>query len=62
MSNDDANPIKLRRAPSGKVFAVYRGEPVASEDGRLCYFATERDAWVFIAENGPDNQSVAFAR
>jgi hypothetical protein len=61
MNDNDANPINLRRAPSGKVFAVYRGEPVTTSDG-IRYFASERDAWVFIAERGVEDRSNALAR
>jgi hypothetical protein len=59
--NDDANPIKLHRAPNGKIFALCRGEPVATLEGRLRYFDSERDAWAFIAEQGVEDRSDAFA-
>ena len=61
MNDDDINPIKLRHAPNGKIFAVCRGEPVASSEGKLRYFDSERDAWAFIAEEGIEDRSNAFA-
>jgi hypothetical protein len=61
MNDDDANPIKLRRAPNGKIFALCRREPVATAEGRLRYFSSERDAWAFIAEKGVEDRSNVFA-
>lgn len=36
--------IKIRRAPSGKFYAVWHGCPICRDDGNLRYFDTERDA------------------
>ena len=33
--------IKIRRAPSGKLYAVWHGHPICDEGDGLCYFDTE---------------------
>ena len=35
--------IKIRRAPSGKFYAVWHGCPICLDDGNLRYFDTEED-------------------
>jgi hypothetical protein len=35
--------IKIRRAPSGKFYAVWHGCPICLDDGNLRYFDTEQD-------------------
>ena len=50
MNNDDINPIKLRRAPNGRLYAVCHAQPVCRSDGNLRYFQTEHEAWTFLAE------------
>ena len=50
MKNVNANPIKLRRAPNGRLYAVCHGQPVCRSDGNLRYFETEHEAWTFLAE------------
>jgi len=42
--NDMARCVKFRRAPSGKVYVVWRGRPICDEDGGLRYFDSEQDA------------------
>jgi hypothetical protein len=62
MHNDlDTNPIKLRCAPNGKLYAVCHGQPVYTSEGSLRYFMTERDAWAFLAESGVEEHSDTFA-
>jgi hypothetical protein len=48
--NASANPIKLRRAPNGRLYAVCYAQPVCRSDGNLRYFETEHEAWTFLAE------------
>lgn len=40
--------IKIRRAPSGKFFAVWHDRPICDEDGGLRYFETEEEARVAL--------------
>ena len=37
------------RAPNGKYYAIWRGQPVCALAGVLLYFDTERDAEEFTA-------------
>jgi hypothetical protein len=42
--NDESWYVKFRRAPSGKVYVVWHGNPICDEDGGLRYFDTEEEA------------------
>jgi hypothetical protein len=42
--NDEARFVKFRRAPSGKVYAIWHGCPICDEEGGLRYFDTEEEA------------------
>ena len=50
MKNANADPIKLHRAPNGRLYAVCHAQPVCRSDGNLRYFETEHEAWTFLAE------------
>jgi hypothetical protein len=61
MKNVNANPIKLRRAPNGRLYAVCHAQPVCRSDGNLRYFETEHEAWTFLAEGGVEDSFEVFA-
>lgn len=50
--NEDVRNAKIRRAPSGKVYAIWYGRPLCDTDGGLRYFDTEEDAWEFLRQCG----------
>jgi len=47
------------RAPSGKFYAVWRGQPVCALAGVLLYFETERDAAEFLIQR--DTEDLKFS-
>lgn len=46
--SDEVRNVKFRRAPNGKIYAVYQGRPICDSDGQLCYFDTEAEARDFL--------------
>jgi hypothetical protein len=46
--NDETWNAKIRRAPNGKVYAVWHGRVICDTDGGLRYFDTEDDAREFL--------------
>jgi len=46
--NDEIRDVKLRRAPSGKIYAMWHGKPICDAAGELRYFGTEDDALDFL--------------
>ena len=40
--------IKIRPAPNGKFYAVWRGRPLCDADGRLRYFADKDEVLAFV--------------
>jgi hypothetical protein len=61
MKNVNANPIKLRCAPIGRLYAVCHAQPVCRSDGNLRYYETEHEAWTFLAEGGVEDSFEVFA-
>jgi hypothetical protein len=39
---------QIHRAPNGKFYAVWRGEPICRMSGGLFYFDTDREALEFL--------------
>lgn len=45
--------VKFRPAPSGKLYAIWRGHPLVGVDGGLCYFDTKRQGQNIIRKHDP---------
>jgi len=50
MSDESSGVFKIHRAPSGKFYVRRYGEAICLPNGSLRYFATEREAWVFLTD------------
>jgi len=61
MKNANANPIKLRRAPNGRLYAVCHAQPVCKSDGNLRYFETEHEALNRARQLFEEDETIAVA-
>jgi hypothetical protein len=48
MMDDEMRNARLRRAPSGKIYVVWHGEPICGDRGNLLYFDDENAAIAFL--------------
>ena len=47
---------QAHRAPNGKFYAIWRGQPVCALAGVLLYFETARDAEEFLGQCDTENR------
>jgi len=50
MTDESSEAVKIRCAPNGKFYVRKQGETICLPNGCLRYFATEDDAWAFLAD------------
>jgi hypothetical protein len=46
---------QVRRAPNGRFYAIWRGQPICVFEAGLLYFETELEAWAFVAQCNEGN-------